>query len=105
MEPGRRLGITGMFTNFLVPGDPNKQFFTETTFVLEREFGERAFVFVEFVGDYRLDGGPSYLINSGAGFRITPQQQIDFHVAVGLNENAPAYIVGIGYSYRIDGLF
>jgi Putative MetA-pathway of phenol degradation len=97
--------ITGMFTNFLVPGDPNKQFFTETTLVLEREFGERSFLFVEFVGDYRLDGGPSYLINSGAGFRITPQQQIDFHVAVGLNENAPAYIVGIGYSYRIDGLF
>ena len=74
-----------MFTNFLVAGDPNRQFFTETTFVLEREFGERYFLFVEFVGDYHLNGGPGYLINSGAGFRITPQQQIDFHVALGLN--------------------
>ena len=97
--------ITGMVTQFLVPGDPNKQFFTETTFVLEREFGERYFLFVEFVGDYHLNSGPSYLINSGAGFRVTPKQQIDFHVAFGLNENAPAYILGVGYSFRIDGLF
>jgi hypothetical protein len=105
MELADGWAITGMFTNFLVPGDPNKQFFTETTFVLEREFGERYLLFVEFVGDYRLDGGPGYLINSGGGVRITPQQQIDFHIAVGLNENAPAYIFGIGYSYRIDSLF
>jgi hypothetical protein len=27
------------------------------------------------------------------------------HVGSGLNENAPAYIFGIGYSFRLDGLF
>jgi hypothetical protein len=30
---------------------------------------------------------------------------VDFHVAVGLNHNAPSYIVGIGYSVRFDELF
>ena len=28
-----------------------------------------------------------------------------FHIALGLNHNAPSYIVGFGYSYRFDDLF
>jgi hypothetical protein len=36
---------------------------------------------------------------------ITDTQQIDFHIGVGLNRNAPAYIFGVGYSFRIDGLY
>jgi hypothetical protein len=51
---------------------------TETTFVLEREFAERAFLFIEYVGYYHVHGGPSHLFNSGSGYRITPTQQIDF---------------------------
>jgi hypothetical protein len=60
--------------------------------VIEREFGKKAFLFIEYVGDYHEHGGPSYLFNSGGGYRITNTQQIDFHVAVGLNDNAPSYI-------------
>jgi Putative MetA-pathway of phenol degradation len=97
--------VNGMLTNFLMPADPNNKFSNQTTFVLEREFGERSFLFVEYVGDFPLRGGPSSLFNSGGGYRITPLQQIDFHIGIGLNENAPAYIFGIGYSFRIDGLF
>jgi hypothetical protein len=104
-ELGGGWGISGMFTNFIVPADPINKLSTETTFVFEREFSERAFLFIEYVGSYRVHGGPSYLFNSGGGYRITPTQQIDFHIAVGLNDNAPAYIFGIGYSFRLDGLF
>jgi hypothetical protein len=104
-ELGGGWSVSGMLTNFMRPADPNDTLSAETTFVLEREFAERAFLFVEFVGDYRQNGGPSYLFNSGGGYRITPLQQIDFHIGIGLNENAPAYIFGIGYSFRIDGLF
>jgi hypothetical protein len=39
------------------------------------------------------------------GYRITPTQQIDLHIGVGLNDNAPAYIFGIGYSFRLGSLF
>jgi hypothetical protein len=46
--------------------------------VLEREFAERAFLFIEYVGYYHVHGEPSYLFNSGSGYRITPTQQIDF---------------------------
>jgi hypothetical protein len=38
-------------------------------------------------------------------YRLSKTQQVDFHVAIGLNRNAPDYIVGIGYSFRIDGSF
>jgi len=102
---GHGWGISGMLTNFLSPEDPTNKLTTETTFVLEREFGERTFFFVEYVGDYHIHGAPSQLFNSGGGFRITRTQQIDFHVGFGLNGNAPAYIFGLGYSFRIDSLF
>jgi hypothetical protein len=36
---------------------------------------------------------------------LSPKEQVDFHVAFGLNHSSPSYIVGIGYSFRIDGLF
>jgi hypothetical protein len=104
-ELGSGWSVSGMLTNFLMPDDPNNKLSTETTFVIEHEFGERAFLFVEYVGDYLVHGGPSYLFNSGGGYRITPLQQIDFHIGIGLNDNAPAYIFGIGYSFRIDRLF
>jgi hypothetical protein len=38
-------------------------------------------------------------------YRITPTQQIDFHIGIGLNDSAPVYIFGIGYSFRLDSLF
>jgi outer membrane putative beta-barrel porin/alpha-amylase len=43
------------------------------------------------------------LINSGGGYRIDDHHQIDFHVGFGLDRNAPNYIFGVGYSFRLDG--
>ena len=99
---GNSWSVNGMLTNFFTPADPTNKVSTETTLVLEREFAERAFLFIEYVGDYHVHGGPSYLFNSGGGYRITPTQQIDFHIGIGLNDNAPAYIFGMGYSFRLD---
>jgi hypothetical protein len=97
--------ISGMFTDFIMPSDASNKSSTETTFVLERALTERTFLFIEYVGDYHEHGGPSYLFNSGGGYRVTPTQQIDFHIGIGLNDNAPAYIFGMGYSFRLDGVF
>jgi len=98
-------GISGMLTNFLEPANPANKLTTQTTFVLQHAIGDHAFAFVEYVGDYTLHGGPSYLLNSGAGYQLTPTQQIDVHLGIGLNGNAPAYVVGVGYSFRLDRLF
>jgi hypothetical protein len=98
-------GLSGMLTEFFRPSDPASKQITETTFVIEKNLTERASLFVEYVGDYPVNGSPAQLINSGGLYRLTPNQQVDFHVAVGLNHNAPSYIIGIGYSVRFDDLF
>jgi hypothetical protein len=97
--------ITGQVTNFFTPDDPVSKYSNQTTFVIEREFAERAFMFIEYVGDFPLAGGPGHMINSGGSYRITNTQQIDFHIGFGLNGNSPDYVFGLGYSYRWDGLF
>jgi Putative MetA-pathway of phenol degradation len=98
-------GVSGMLTEFLRPADVVTSGITEATFSIEKKMTEKASLFVEYVGDYPENASPSQLFNSGGTYRLTPTQQVDFHVALGLNHNAPGYIVGVGYSFRIDGLF
>jgi hypothetical protein len=98
-------GLSGMFTEFFRPSDPISKRVTETTFVVEKKVTERASLFVEYVGDYPEGGRPVQLLNSGGLYRVSSNQQVDFHVALGLNHNAPSYIVGVGYSVRFDELF
>jgi hypothetical protein len=98
-------GLSGMLTEFFRPAEPTTRRITETTFVIEKKVSERASLFVEYVGDYPQHASPSQLLNSGGMYRLSPTQQVDFHLAFGLNHNAPSYIVGIGYSFRFDGLF
>jgi hypothetical protein len=98
-------GVSGMLTEFFRPSELTTKRITETTFVIEKKVTERASLFVEYVGDYPENASPSQLLNSGGVYRLSPTQQVDFHVAFGLNHNAPNYIVGVGYSFRFDGLF
>ena len=98
-------GVSGMFTEFFRPSDFTAKRITETTFVLEKKLTEELSVFTEYVGDYPEGTGPSVLLNSGAVYHMNRTQQVDFHIAFGLNRNAPSYIVGVGYSWRFDGLF
>ena len=95
--------LNGMETNFFAPRADSKYTY-QSTLVIEKEFAERSFLFVEYVGDFPANGRNSQFINSGGGYRIDNHHQIDFHVAVGLDRNAPNYIFGVGYSFRIDGL-
>jgi hypothetical protein len=104
-EFGGGWGTSGMLTTFFFPsGLANKQT-TEATFVLEKKVTERASLFVEYVGDYPSRGSSVQLFNTGGGYLLTKTQQIDFHIAFGLNRNSPDYIIGLGYSFRFDDLF
>jgi Putative MetA-pathway of phenol degradation len=98
-------GVSGMFTEFFRPSDFTARRITETTFVLEKKLTERFSVFTEYVGDYPDGAGPRLMINSGGIYHLSRLQQVDFHLAFGLNHNAPNYIVGVGYSFRVDELF
>ncbi|WP_426437225.1 transporter [Bradyrhizobium genosp. P] len=98
-------GLSGMLTEFFRPSDVATPRITEATFAIEKKVSERASLFVEYVGDYPENARSSQLLNSGGLYHLSPTQQVDFHVGFGLNHNAPSYIVGVGYSFRIDGLF
>jgi Putative MetA-pathway of phenol degradation len=98
-------GVSGMFTEFFRPSDATSKRVTETTFVLEKKLTETFSLFTEYVGDYPDGAVPSQLWNSGGLYRLSRTQQVDFHIAFGLNHNSPSYIVGVGYSFRLDGLF
>jgi Putative MetA-pathway of phenol degradation len=98
-------GLSGMLTEFFRPADLAAKRMTETTFSVEKKVTEKASLFVEYVGDYPENAGPSLFLNSGGLYRLSPTQQVDFRVAFGLNHNASSYIVGVGYSFRFDGLF
>jgi hypothetical protein len=83
-----------MFTEFFRPSDPASKLVTEATFVIEKRVTERASLFVEYVGDYPQNGSSAQLLNWGGVYRLTPNQQVDFHVALGLNHNAPVTLSG-----------
>jgi Putative MetA-pathway of phenol degradation len=94
--------LAGMVTEFFLPQDPISQLVAQTTFVIERKVSDKASLFMEYVGYYPDNSSSKQLINSGGTYRITPTQQIDFHVALGLNHRAPDFIFGVGYSFRLD---
>jgi hypothetical protein len=94
--------LAGMVTEFFRPADPISQLVTQTTFVIEKKVSEKASLFTEYVGYYPDNSGSRQFINSGGTYRLTPTQQIDFHVALGLNHRTPDFIFGVGYSIRLD---
>jgi hypothetical protein len=74
----------------------------ETTFLFDRQLTKPWDAFVEYIGDFPEVGGPRHLLHFGTAYKLTPQQQIDFHVGVGLSSAAVDHFVGVGYSFRIQ---
>lgn len=103
-ELGGGWGISGMFTSFFRPSDLANRQTSEATFVIERKVSEKLALFAEYVGDYPSRGASTALFNVGGGYLLNRTEQLDFHLAFGLNRNSPDYIVGVGYSYRWDNV-
>jgi Putative MetA-pathway of phenol degradation len=103
-ELGGGWGVSGMFTSFFRPSDFSNHQTTEATFVIEKKISEKMSLFAEYVGDYPSRGASIALFNFGGGYLLSRTQQIDFHVAFRLNSNSPNYIVGVGYSFRLDNV-
>jgi hypothetical protein len=104
-ELGNGWATNGMLTTFFSPSDPVNRQTTEATFSVEKKLSERVSMFVEYVGDYPIHGHDTELLNIGGDYLLTKTQQVDFHLAFGLNRASPDYIIGIGYSWRFDNLF
>ena len=101
---GEGWGVEGMFTLIWFPSESTRNPTFEPTLSVEREFGPSADMFVEYVGDYDHQR-PAQLLDGGGTWRFTRAQQLDFHMGFGLNSSTVDHYFGIGYSFRLDGLF
>jgi hypothetical protein len=104
-EIGDGWSVSGMFTAFWFPGQRRSNPTLEPTFVVERRVGPRADMFIEYFADGPQHGISSQAIDSGGAYRLTSTQQVDFHAGFGLNRESPDFFLGVGYSFRLDGLF
>lgn len=97
--------LSSMLESVFTPADSMSKFAGDVTLDVGRSIGDRFGLFVEYVGGYPAAGGSSQLVDGGATYVLTPTQQLDLHVGVGLNRNAPNWVFGVGYSFRLDRLF
>ena len=94
----------GMFSIYWPTQSGTRNVTGESTFLLDRQLTKPWDAFVEYAGDFPENGGPRHLLHFGTALKITQQQQIDFHVGVGLSSAAVDHLVGIGYSFRFQAV-
>lgn|GEM_PF-609422 len=61
--------------------------------------------FLEYAASIPTEGKTSHYAQTGALYLLSPRNQVDIRVAAGLNPAAPDFLIGFGYSFRVDGLF
>lgn len=94
----------GMFSVYWPTQGRARNVTGESTFLLDRQLTKPWDAFAEYAGDFPENGGPRHLLHFGTALKITKQQQIDFHVGVGLSSAAVDHLLGIGYSFRIQAI-
>jgi len=72
----------------------------QSTWELDRQLRSSWDAFVEYAGEFPHRGGPESILHFGTAYRISNNQQLDFHAGFGLSSAAPDRIIGIGYSFR-----
>jgi hypothetical protein len=60
--------------------------------------------FIVCGGEFPQRGGPQDIVHTGTSYKITPNQQLDFHVGFGLSSAAVSHFIGFGYSFQVQAL-
>lgn len=76
----------------------------QTTFLFDQQLTKLWDAFAEYAGDFPQRGGPQHLVHLGTAYKVTPQQQLDFHVGFGLSAAAVDRFIGFGYSFRFQAV-
>lgn len=76
----------------------------QSSFLIDRQITGPWDAFIEYGGEFPERGGPQHIVHTGTSFKITHNQQIDFHVGFGLSSAAPDHFIGFGYSFQWDAL-
>jgi Putative MetA-pathway of phenol degradation len=96
--------VAGMLSVYF-PSEGNRRNVTgETTFLIDRQLTKVWDAFAEYAGDFPEEGGPRHLTHFGTAYKVTPRNQIDLHVGVGLSAAAVDHFIGVGYSFRFQAM-
>lgn len=102
---GDHWAVEGMFGITWFTTEPHENPSFESTLELERDLGSSATIFAEYAANYPRHARPTDIVDGAALWRVTPRQQLDLHAGFGTNRPLPDHFFGIGYSFRLDGLF
>jgi hypothetical protein len=94
----------GMFSVYWPTQGRTRNVTGESTFLVDRQLAKPWDAFIEYAGAFPENGGPRHLLHLGTALKVTKQQQIDFHLGVGLSSAAVDHLIGIGYSFRIQAI-
>ena len=72
--------------------------------LLDRQNTTRWDTFIEYAGDFPRRGGSQNLLHFGSAYKITSNQQLDFHIGFGLSSATVEHLVGFGYSFQFPGI-
>lgn len=72
--------------------------------MLQKNFGLKTSLFAEYGGFFAHKQSAQNISHFGAEYRPSKNHQFDIHWGFGLNKAAPKALIGLGYSYRFDGL-
>jgi len=94
----------GMFSILWPTEDGRRNLTGQASFLIDRQITGPWDAFVEYGGEFPQRGGPEHIVHAGTSLKITPNQQLDFHVGFGLSAAAPDHFVGFGYSFQLRAL-
>src|SRR5262249_15137999 len=101
---GEHWAVHGMFAVTWLTTEPQDNPTFESTFEIERELGSSASIVAEYAANYPRHARPTDILDGAAFWLLTPSQQLDLHAGFGINRPFPHHFLGIGYSFRLDGL-
>jgi hypothetical protein len=96
--------VVGMFTLIWFPSESRRDPTFEPTLSLEREFGSSADLFLEYVGDYDHHR-PTQVYRLRWCLAIHQNTAARFSCRLRAEQQSVGHYFGIGYSFRLDGLF
>lgn len=90
----------------IIVQQPHSNISWQPFLMLSRTLGARSSVFAEYAGFFTQNSqAPGLSIaHFGGVHKFKKNQQIDLHFGFGLSKTAPTGFIGLGYSYRFDGL-
>jgi hypothetical protein len=94
----------GMFSLLWPTQGPRRNLTGQASFLLDRQITTRWDAFAEYGGYFPQRGGPQNLVHLGTSFKITSNQQLDFHAGFGLSSAAVDHFVGFGYSFQLEAI-